>query len=75
MKKEIFKVQKTLSTNDPQPKALVSNGDRSVEFMTPMVALPHRVSKRLVNRPKAYFYGVATLTGVEFGGDAEPQTW
>ncbi len=76
MAKQIFKVQKPLATNDPQPKALVYNEDRSVEIMIPMPELPNRVSNRLVDRPKAYFYGVATETGVDFTGDAPaPSSW
>ena len=75
MAKQIFKVQKPLATNEVQPKALVYNKKRSVKFMIPMAELPNHVSNRLVNKPKAYFYGIATETGVCFTGDARPQAW
>lgn len=76
MTKQIFKVQKPLATNDVQPKALVYNEDRSVECMIPMAELPNRVSNRLVDKPKAYFYGENTEAGVWFFGDAPtPDSW
>lgn len=67
----IVKIQMPLTTNDPDPQALVYNKNQSVYLNVPVAqAEPH-----MKGRVKAYFHAKVEGDVVHIKQDASWQTW
>ncbi len=74
---QIFKIQLPLATNDPQPKALVYNADRSIESMWPIT---QDLLNVMAGEVKRFFYCTVTAwddtsDDVDLVADAPWQDW
>lgn len=71
-KLEVFKVQVPLTTNDPQPKALIYNKDRSYEGLIPVT---DEIRKMMDNEPKRFFWGHVEGDALTIDANAPWQNW
>ena len=68
----IVKVQLPLVSNEAEPKALIYNADRSIEYMP---SVDDELRSLMGDRDKAFFHAELVGSILQIGNEADDQTW